>query len=108
MKKRIPESVCDADTKKEKISLGERLRSALDIEADTLPYGTLVEIRGRGSVTLRGCGRVIVYTDREMRFLCHRGQICVRGRRLFCSSYCTGTAVIDGVIDGVTFEEVER
>lgn len=91
-----------------KISLGERLYGVLDIQPDVFPYGTLVEIRGRGSVTLRGCGHVLAYTDREMRFSCHGGQICVRGRRLRCSSYCRGAAVIDGVIDGVTFERAGK
>lgn len=97
-----------ADPQPSKKTLGEMIYGVLDIQPDTLPYGTLIEIRGRGSVTLRGCGHVLLYTDSEMRFSCHGGQICIKGRRLLCSSYCRGAAVIDGIIDAITFEEAEK
>jgi hypothetical protein len=89
-------------------SFSERLCRTLDIQPDILPYGTLIELRGRYSVTLRGCGRVIVYTDREISFATHKGTVCVRGSRLCCSSYCKGAAVVDGLIEGVFFEGVEK
>ncbi len=86
----------------------ERLCRGLDLSPDIFPHGTLVEMRGRGSVTLRGCGRVLCYNDCEMRFESREGNISVLGKRLCCSSYCLGTAVVEGYIDCVYFGESER
>ena len=93
---------------KEKICFRERVCSLLDIQPDVFIGGTLIELRGRNSVTLRGCGRVTVYTDTEIRFFSREGEVCIRGQRLCCSSYCKDTAVVDGNIIGVSFEEVHR
>ncbi len=81
----------------------EKLCRTLDIQPDIFPYGTLVELRGRGSVTVRGCGCVTVYTNEEICFSVRGGELCIRGSGLSCASYCRGTAVIDGHIDGVSF-----
>ena len=91
---------------KERLSFSERLCRSLDIQPDILPYGTLIEIRGRSSVTLRGCGRVKVYTDTTVSFATRRGTVSVKGRGLCCTSYRKGAAVIDGIVDGVYFEGV--
>ena len=92
----------------EKPRMSERLCRSLDIQPDILPHGTLVELRGRCSVTLRGCGRVTEYTDKLIGFSTHDGVLYVRGHRLSCSSYCKGAAVVDGLIDSVEFEEAGK
>ncbi len=85
-------------------SLRERLCHSLDISPDIFPGGTFLELRGRCSVTLRGCGRLLHYGREELRFASREGQICVRGQRLCCSSYRKGIAVVDGHIDSISFE----
>ena len=89
----------------ERISLREKLCHALDIQPDKFPGGTLVEIRGKNSVTVKGGGSITLYTEEEIRLSAKGGEICVRGRRLCCSAYCRGTTVIDGYITSVELEE---
>lgn len=94
--------------KKEKASIKERLCHSLDIQPDIFPRQTFIELRGRNSVTVRGCGRVKVYTDTEIKLSSAEGLVCIKGRRLCCTAYHKGAAVIDGFICSVSFEEVEQ
>ncbi len=91
--------------KKERISLSERLCHTFDIQPDVFPRQTFIELRGQNSVTLHGCGRVIVYTDTLICVECREGRVSVKGLRLCCSAYKRGTAVIDGYITAVEFEK---
>ncbi len=86
-------------------SIRERLCHGLDISPDIFPGGTLIELRGRNRIALRGCGCVRCYTDTEIGFECFEGVVYIRGRRLCCSSYRPSLAVVDGYIDCVCFEE---
>jgi len=92
----------------EKQTVKERLCRSLDIQPDIFPYGTLIELRGKESVCVRGAGSVSFYTDTEIRFVIRDGEICVRGERLFCSAYRRGVATVDGKILSVSFEEVQK
>lgn len=85
----------------------ERLCHALDIQPDIFPGESFVEIRGRNSVTVKGSGRVLTYTDTLIRFALCKGVLRIEGRRLCCSSYHSGAAVVDGRISLVCFEEEE-
>lgn len=89
-------------------SLTERICHSFDIHPDVLPAETLIELRGKNSVSIKGAGRVSVYTDTEVRLLSKNGDICVRGKRLFCSAYRRGAVTIDGKIESVGFEEVKK
>ena len=89
---------------KDKADFKERLCHSLDIQPDIFPRQTFVELRGRNSLTVKGCGRVSKYTETEIRLLCADGELCVKGRRLCCTAYHKGAAVIDGYVCGVWFE----
>ncbi len=93
-------------TKQESYTLRERLCHSFDISPDIFPRGTHIELRGRCSLTLHGCGIIKVYNSREVCFASAEGDICISGDRLCCSSYRRGVAVIDGRIDSVSFAEV--
>ena len=86
----------------------DRLTRRLDLPPDLLGSGGLVEIRGRGTVTVRGGGRILRYTPKEIRISMPRCVLSIRGERLICTSYYRGAIGVDGVIGGVFFEEVER
>jgi sporulation protein YqfC len=88
--------------------LRERFCHSLDIHPDVLPAETLIELRGKSSVSIKGAGRVSVYTDTEIRLLSKNGDICVRGSNLLCSAYRRGAVTVDGKIESVSFEEVRR
>ena len=90
--------------KTEKSGLGERLSRALDLQPDIFSGAGLIEIRGRGAVTVNGGGRILDYTDAIVRIAMKRGAVAIRGRRLVCASFCIGRVRIEGYIEGVDFE----
>ena len=85
--------------------LRERLCQALDLAPDCFSGECLVELRGRYAVTVRGGGRILLYTPEEIRIALCRGCLCVVGERLVCSSYYVGAVGIEGLIGGIFFEE---
>ena len=81
----------------------ERMSRALDMPPDLIGRGSLVEIRGRGMMTVRGNGKILIYTPSEIAVELHDGILTVRGRRLVCTSYYVGALGIEGKIDEVIF-----
>ena len=91
---------------REEIPLRERILRGLDMPLDLLPGETLLELRGRGQMLLRGCGPILIYTSEEIRVGLKRGCLSVRGRELICTSYRRGAVGVEGRISSVSFEEV--
>lgn len=87
----------------ETVGWRERMSRALDMPPDLIGRGSLVEIRGRGMMTVRGNGKILVYTPNEIAVALHDGTLTVRGRRLVCTSYYVGALGIEGRIDEVVF-----
>lgn len=85
----------------------ERLRERLDLSAD-LFEGSFVELRGRGSVTVRGGGRILLYTPTKIRIAMSGFVLSILGERLVCTSYYRGAVGVDGKILGISFEEGEE
>ena len=90
-------------TKKAECSFSDRLCRALDITPDILPGGSYVEIRGRGSLLIRGCRKILKYSREEIVIATCRDVFSVRGESLTCISYLAGAVGIEGRIDGVDF-----
>ena len=88
-----------------KIGIPERICRALDIEPDVLPHASLVEIRGRSAVTVNGGGKIIDYTDTEIRLALKKGAIAIQGKCLVCASFCAGKVRVEGRIESVSFED---
>lgn len=82
----------------------ERLYSRLDIPPDVV-NGVFVEMRGRTNVIVHGCREILLYTSEEVRLRLRGCVVCVRGERLYCTAYHTGTADICGRIDSVSFAQ---
>ena len=90
----------------EKRGFRERLCHALDLSPDLLPGGYTVELRDRNLLTLRGGGKILLYTPEEVRVTLREGCLAVRGRRLCCISYYVGAIGIEGEIDSLSCEGV--
>ncbi|MBO5939181.1 MAG: YabP/YqfC family sporulation protein [Clostridia bacterium] len=84
----------------------DRISRRLDLLPDLLGKEGLVEIRGRGSVTVRGGGKILLYTPEEIRISMPRCVLSISGEELVCTSYFQGAVGVDGRIGGVFFEEV--
>ena len=85
----------------------ERMNRVLDIPPDLWPRGTLIEIRGQEAMTVRGGGRILVYTPERICLAFGKGVLSISGQRLACTSYYVGAIGIGGRIDAVRFEEGE-
>lgn len=95
--------------RKEKGSLGSRLCHALELSPDLLPNSVVAEMHGDSLVKIQGGGRILLYTDTEIRIaLKGKGRfLSVRGEELCCNSYNMGTVGIEGRICSVSFCDKE-
>ena len=87
--------------------LRERLCRRLDLAPDFFAGAGLVELRGRSEVTVRGGGRILLYTPSEIRIAMGRDVLSILGEELVCTSYYRGAVGVGGRIFGVCFEEDE-
>jgi sporulation protein YqfC len=81
----------------------DRVYRTLDIQPDILPGGSFIEIRGRECVTVRGAGRILLYTPEEIRLERKGEVISVTGEKLICTSYHLGAVEIEGRVSSVSF-----
>jgi sporulation protein YqfC len=89
----------------EGLSLRERVGRVLEMPPDLFPGGSLIEIRGRGEMTVRGNGSILVYTPEQICVALSDGVLSVKGQALVCTSYYVGALGIEGRIDEVAFGE---
>ena len=93
----------DQNTKTTK-SLGKRMCDMLDVTDDLLPGGHRIEIRGRGAISISGCGRILLYAPCEIRVALADSVLSVVGKDLVCVAYSAGEVAIEGRIDNVSFK----
>ena len=62
-----------------------------------------MEIRGRNSVIVRGCRRIIRYTTESVVLRVHKYTVEITGKRLTCISYLAGAVSVEGIVDSVGF-----
>ena len=94
--------------KEDKLKFSERMCRALDIEPDVLFGSSLIEIRGQGAVTISGSGKILDYTDEEIRIALKKGAVVINGKHLICASFCAGKVRIEGRVKSVKFEDVSN
>lgn len=78
---------------------GQRLYDGLS------SVGRLIEIKGRHSVTVFGCDRILSYGTEEIILSVGDGAVTVSGEALVCVSYCAGCVSVEGRINGVQFRD---
>ena len=60
-------------------------------------------MRGRHTLTVHGCQRILGFTPCEVRLAVKDATLTVKGRRLICTSYLAGAVGVEGYICGITF-----
>lgn len=95
------------ETESEKPSFTEWLAVKLDIPADSLSGGLRLDMRGRNTLTVHGCVRILDFSPCEIRLALHDGTLTVGGQRLICTSYLAGAVGIDGYICSLCFGDGE-
>jgi len=89
---------------KNKAGFLEMLATKASLPSDTLAGEARIEMRGRNTLFMQGCRRILKYSPKEMIMAAKGFSVSVRGERLICSTYHDGTVSIDGMISGVEFD----
>ena len=89
--------------KGKKRTLVERLTVEHDIPPELLTGGCFIEIRGRNSVVVRGCRRILTYSESRVTLRLRNEALEVTGKRLTCISYLAGAVAVEGLVDSVSF-----
>ena len=85
-------------------TLAEWLAVKLDVPADALDGGIRLDMRGRHTLTVHGCRRILDFSPCEIRLSLGSCSLTVWGQRLICTAYLAGAVGIEGYICGVRFE----
>ena len=93
--------------KKDKRSLRGRICRALDLPPDVMPRCASLELHGRELMKIHGGGRILLYTDSEIRVALRADAdfISVKGEGLSCVFYNRGAVGIEGKIVSFAFCE---
>jgi sporulation protein YqfC len=89
----------------EKRPFWESVGTKLEIDADMIRGGSLVEIRGRSRVEIGGVKKIGSYSTECVVLMMNQGSILVCGERLECIFYRRGEAAVEGKISSVCFSE---
>ena len=94
-----------AGNKGKRCGIVEYLSVKAELPSDALTGDFRLEIRGRNTLFVHGCRRIIKYSTEEMILGTRDFRVRVGGERLICSSYHIGTVSIEGYINSVCFED---
>lgn len=86
---------------RERRGIVEYLALKAELPSDLLSGDFRIEIRGRNTLFMQGCRRIIKYSPEEMIMAAKGFDVSIRGRRLICTTYHDGTVTVDGCIDGL-------
>ena len=79
----------------------------LDIPADILDGGIRLEMRGRNTLLVHGCQRIMGFSPDRVILRLKKCILTVCGCRLICTSYLAGAVGIEGCITGISFADGE-
>ena len=88
-------------------SISEWLAVKLDIPADTIDGGIRLDMRGRNTLIVHGCRKILGFSPDEIRLSLGTCILAVCGMRLICTSYLAGAVGIEGYICALRFEDGE-
>ena len=94
--------------KEEKRTLFEYLAIKEDINTDTVTGDVYMELRGRNSLLVKGCRRILGYSPELVVLDLKRDKLTVRGKRLVCTSFYNRSVSVEGVITSIVFGTKEE
>ncbi|MBR3686434.1 MAG: YabP/YqfC family sporulation protein [Clostridia bacterium] len=89
---------------KEKRGFLELLAVKAELPSDVLGSDFRVELRGRNTLFMQGCRRILKYSPDEMIMSARGFAVVIEGERLICSTYHGGTVTVEGNILAVRFD----
>ena len=91
-----------------KPTLAEMLSAKTTLPSDILVGEFRLEMRGRNTVILNGCKRILEYSPNKMMLSAKSWSFSIIGERLVCTSYHDGAICIEGYIKDIVFDETEE
>lgn len=85
----------------------EYLSVKAELPSDVLAGNLRVELRGKNSLYVGGCSRILSYSPSLIVLEVKRDKISIKGKRLICTSYHADAVSIEGVITSVSFDGEE-
>lgn len=79
-------------------NLFARMREKLDIPCEALPGGFSATLCGDGELTVRGCRKILVYSEGEILLALHKARLSVQGKGLLCTAFDAGCITVTGEI----------
>lgn len=92
---------------KDKEKVSARISRALGAD-ELVGESDCLELRGRGDLTVRGCGAILYYSEREIRLSMKKYILKIFGQGLYCVSYLAGSVRIEGDIDVLEIQKRGR
>lgn len=92
---------------KSKPPISEWLAVHFDIPADLSSGGLRLDLRGRNTLTVYGCRRIVDFSPTGIRLAMENCDLLVEGKRLTCTSYLAGAVGIEGCICRMAFSDEE-
>lgn len=92
---------------KKRKTLSECLQSGLRLPSDTLAGEVRIEMRGRQTLFVSGCRRIIKYSPEHIIFAVKGYSIDIKGALLVCTTYHYGSVTVEGCICSITFGDGE-
>ncbi len=86
----------------------EFLSTKAELPSDILSGDFRIEMRGRNTLFIQGCRRILKYSPCLMEIAVKDLAVEVIGERLICSTYHDGTVSIDGYINTVNIHNGEE
>lgn len=92
---------------KKRKTLSKALQSGLALPSDALLGEVRIEMRGRETLFVSGCRRIIKYSPEEIVFAVKGFSIDIKGRSMICTTYHYGSVTVEGCICSITFGDGE-
>ena len=81
------------------------IRDSISLPTDAMAGSFAVELRGRETLTLEGCRRIIKYSTEEMILAANDFQVHIAGERLVCTTFHGGSVTVEGRVSGISFSD---
>ncbi len=89
--------------KDEKRGFFEYLAVRADADGDSIAGDVYIEMRGKNSLLVKGCKRILGYSPEAVELEIKKDKLRVKGKRLVCTSFHSGSVSVEGVIDSLAF-----
>ena len=83
----------------------EYLSIKAELPSDVLSGEMRIELRGRNTLFVHGCKRIIKYSAEEMILGMKNTELHIAGERLICTTYHSGVVTVEGFIKKISFDD---